>query len=347
MTISACGLPVATWLIGQVRDPAQTPAAAAAHALEIGVDPGRFQEAFAEVPAMSGEQFQKVADALFSLAGLLSNSASQNLQQAGLIADSRAAQAEVQRMAEGLERRVQERTRQLEAANQELEAFSYSVSHDLRAPLRGVDGFSQALQADCQDQLDETGRHYLARIRQGALRMGQIIDDLLELSRIGRGGLNLERADLSSLAGQILGELALASPEREVVTAVQPGLWVRADARLLRVMLDNLLGNAWKFTARQPNARIEVGEQAEPGGERAFFIRDNGAGFDPARAGQLFTAIHRLHSAQDFEGTGIGLAIVRRVVQRHGGRVWAQAEPGCGATFRFTLAGHGQSVPAP
>ena len=197
---------------------------------------------------------------------------------------------------------------------------------------------------DCQGQLDETGRHYLDRIRLGTRRMGQIIEDLLALSRIGRSGLNLERADLSGLAGVILEELALASPDRRVAAVVQPGLRAWAAAGLRRALLANLLGTAWNFSSRQPEARIEVGEEVLAGGERAFFIRDNGAGFDPARADQLFPAFQRLHSAQDYEGTGIGLAIVSRVVQRHGGRVWAQAEPGLGATFRFTLPDPGPAA---
>ena len=344
VSLSAGGHPIAAWLIGQVRDGTRTPEAIDSYARELGLDPGRLLEAYEEVPVMPVAQFQKVADALAALAGHLSNSASQNLQQAGLIAESQAAESRVRRMAEGLERRVRERTLQLASANRELEAFSYSVSHDLRAPLRGIDGFSQALLEDCQGQLDETGRHYLDRIRLGTRRMGQIIEDLLALSRIGRSGLNLERADLSGLAGVILEELALASPDRRVAAVVQPGLRAWADAGLLRALLANLLGNAWKFSSRQPEARIEVGEEVLAGGERAFFIRDNGAGFDPARADQLFTAFQRLHSAQDYEGTGIGLAIVSRVVQRHGGRVWAQAEPGLGATFRFTLPDPGPAA---
>jgi len=331
------GQAIAHWLIGQVRDPAQPLAAMAAYAREIGADEQAFLAALAEVPVMPEAQFHKVADALFSLASHLSASAEQNVQQAGLLAEHRLAEARIRRMAEGLERRVKERTVQLESANQDLEAFSYSVSHDLRAPLRGIDGFSEALLADCGAQLDASGRHYLSRIRLAAQRMGQLIDDLLALSRIGRSDLNLEMVDLSSLAGQVLEELALAHPERRVARAVQPALRLWADPRLLRVMLENLLGNAWKFTARRPDARIEVGGPDLPGGVRGFFIRDNGAGFDLAHAGKLFQPFQRLHAANDFEGTGIGLAIVARVVGRHGGRIWADAEPGQGATFCCTL----------
>jgi PAS domain S-box-containing protein len=236
-----------------------------------------------------------------------------------------------------LERRVAERTAQLEAANHELQAFSYSVSHDLRAPLRGIDGFSQILLEDYQDRLDEAGRSHLGRIRNGVERMGLLIDDLLKLSQIHRQELNRQDLDLSGLCAQVAAELDQAGPGRVVVCVIQPNLRVRTDARLVRVLLDNLMGNAWKFTGRRPDPRVEVGEQILEGGERAFFVRDNGAGFDMAYQDQLFKAFQRLHSAKEFEGTGIGLAIVQRIINRHGGRVWAEAEPGRGATFRFTL----------
>jgi signal transduction histidine kinase len=184
-----------------------------------------------------------------------------------------------------------------------------------------------------------TARHYLQRIRLGAQRMGQLIDDLLNLSRINRRELEFVAVDLSGLCRQVLGELARADPERQVQVAIQPDLQVRADHRLLLVVLENLLGNAWKFTARRQDARIEVGEAAAAGGERCWFIRDNGAGFEMAYLGKLFQSFQRLHSASDYEGTGIGLAIVQRIILRHGGRVWAEAEPGAGATFSFTLPG--------
>ncbi|MDR3670250.1 MAG: PAS domain S-box protein [Holophaga sp.] len=245
-----------------------------------------------------------------------------------------------------LEQRVQERTAQLEAANRELQAFSYSVSHDLRAPLRGIDGFSQILEEDYQDSLDEVGRNYLHRIRHGVLRMGLLIDDLLKLSQIHRQELNQQDLDLSCLAGKVVADLEQANPERRVACVIQPAMRVEGDARLIRVMLDNLLGNAWKFTARQPEPRIEVGEQVPAGAERVFFIRDNGAGFDMTYQDKLFKAFQRLHSATEFDGTGIGLAIVQRIIHRHGGRVWAESELGRGATFFFTLPGRG-AVRAP
>ena len=239
-----------------------------------------------------------------------------------------------------LERRngeLEQRTAQLEQANQELDAFSYSVSHDLRAPLRAVDGFSQALVEDCQDALGEEGRSHLSRIRLGVQRMAQLIDDLLNLSRLSRAELKAEPADLSSLFAQVAAPLAVADPARRVELSIQPGMRAQADPRLLRVVLENLLGNAWKFTSRRDQARIEAGETAGPNGERAVYVRDNGAGFNMAYADKLFQPFQRLHRADEFQGTGIGLATVQRIIHRHGGRVWAEAEPGRGATFFFTL----------
>jgi PAS domain S-box-containing protein len=254
-----------------------------------------------------------------------------------LAVQRKAAEDTVRRMAEELEQRVRERTAQLEASNRELEAFSYSVSHDLRAPLRGIDGFSQALLEDCRDQLDESGRNYLLRIRSGTQRMGLLIDDLLKLSQINRSELNMAEIDLSALCGMVCGELQRSGRERRVEVVIRPGMAARADGRLMMVVLENLLGNAWKFTARCPAPRVEAGETVSAQGERAFFIRDNGAGFDMAYAGKLFQAFQRLHSAAEYEGTGIGLAIVQRIIHRHGGRVWAEAAPGEGAAFFFTI----------
>jgi signal transduction histidine kinase len=247
------------------------------------------------------------------------------------------AQALVQRMADELEQRVAERTAQLESANAELEAFSYSVSHDLRAPLRSVEGFSQAMLEDCGERLDETGRGYLERIRSGGQRMGRIIDDLLKLSRANRGELGREEIDLSALCARIAADLARARPFPPVQVLVQPGMRVRGDSGLMQVLLENLLGNAWKFTSKCVSPRIQAGETLLPGGGRAFFIRDNGAGFSMAQADRLFHAFHRLHTEAEFQGTGIGLTIVQRIVRRHGGQVWAEAEPGQGAAFFFTV----------
>jgi PAS domain S-box-containing protein len=224
----------------------------------------------------------------------------------------------------------------LEAVNKELEAFSYSVSHDLRAPLRSLDGFSQALIEDYGGKLDAPAQHYLQRIRSGSQRMARLIDDLLNLSRLSRGELGRETVNLSSLAQDIVGELARREPDRKVALALAPHAMVTGDPRLLRVMLENLLGNAWKFTAKQPDAKLEFG-QTQQDGQPAYFVRDNGAGFDMNYASRLFGAFQRLHSTEEFPGTGIGLATVQRIIHRHGGRVWAESQVGAGATFYFRL----------
>jgi signal transduction histidine kinase len=217
----------------------------------------------------------------------------------------------------------------------EVEAFNYSVSHDLRAPLRPLDGFSEVLLTDYADKLDDRGRNYLTRIRAAAQRMAQLIDDLLELSRVSRADLHPQQLDLSALVGAVVADIRAdqAAGEREVVCA--PGLRASADGRLLRIALENLLRNAWKFTARQSQPRIEFGCKTT-GGETTYFVRDNGVGFDPAYAGKLFQPFQRLHTA-DFAGTGIGLAIVDRIIRRHEGRIWGESAPGQGAAFFFTL----------
>jgi signal transduction histidine kinase len=237
-----------------------------------------------------------------------------------------------------MEKRVEERTTQLTATNNELEAFSYSVSHDLRAPLRRIDGFSQVLLDDCGDKLDEEGKRYLQRIRVGTQRMGSLIEDLLNLSRVTRGELHLARLDLSALARATADDLQKAQPERQVELHVEGGLETEADQGLVRIVLENLLSNAWKFTSKRPSARIEFGKVPN-NGTSAYFVRDNGAGFDPAYAERLFGAFQRLHTEDEFPGTGVGLATVLRIVRRHGGNVWAESVAGHGATFYFTLAG--------
>jgi PAS domain S-box-containing protein len=225
----------------------------------------------------------------------------------------------------------------LEDANRELEAFSYSVSHDLRAPLRALDGFSLAVLEDHGEALPEDGRDYLVRIRAAAQRMGRLIDDLLALSRVSRSELRRSSVDLSKLAGEILAELRSQDPERVVDAEVAAGLVATADLGLSRALLENLLGNAWKYTSKRERARIEFGEEVRGDGVRAYFVRDDGAGFDMTYAHKLFTAFQRLHAAEEFQGTGIGLATVNRIVRRHGGRVWAEGAVGRGATFHFTL----------
>ena len=242
----------------------------------------------------------------------------------------------LQKARDELEQRVAERTTQLEAANKELESFSYSVSHDLRAPLRSIDGFSQALFEDHGDKLDEQGRSDLQRVRAATQRMALLIDDLLNLSRVTRGEMRRETVDLSALVKSIAVELTSAEPERRVDLAIAEGIVTQGDPRLLRVLLENLLRNAWKFTGKHSAARIEFGI-SQNNGKPAYFVRDDGAGFDMAYAHKLFGAFQRLHAMTEFNGTGVGLATVQRIVHRHGGRVWAEGKVDHGATFYFTL----------
>jgi PAS domain S-box-containing protein len=231
---------------------------------------------------------------------------------------------------------LEQRSADLEAINQELESFSYSVSHDLRAPLRAVDGFSQALLEDYGDRLDATAQDYLARIRAGTQRMGRLIDDLLNLSRIIRVNLVPQQVDLSAIVEGLALELRQREPERQVDFVIQPGLCVEGDGHLLQLALENLLGNAWKFTARRAAARIEFG-MTDVEGMPIYFVRDNGAGFDMAYSGKLFGPFQRLHATSEFPGSGIGLATVKRIITRHGGKVWAEGGVDQGATFHFTL----------
>ncbi len=234
------------------------------------------------------------------------------------------------------EQEIIQRSLELEAANKELETFSYSVSHDLRAPLRGIDGFSQALQEDYQQQLDSTAKDYLQRICTATRRMGALIDDLLNLARVTRAEIYRERIDLSKLAGEVAQEIQSQEPARSVALNIAAGLEAEGDSRLLRVALQNLIGNAWKFTSKREKAQIEFGAQGVNGG-KAYFVRDNGAGFEQSYASRLFGAFQRLHAASEFPGTGIGLATVQRIIRRHGGTVWAEGTVNQGATVYFTL----------
>ena len=252
------------------------------------------------------------------------------------ITERKQAENEIHRLNQGLEKKVRVRTAQLESTNKELEAFAYSVSHDLRAPLRGIDGWSLALLEDNFDQLDEQGRIYLERVRSEVHHMGQLIDDMLTLSRVTRADMETRPVDLTSLAQAAIARLRSSQPDRQVEVVIQPGLTASGDGALLAIVLTNLLDNAWKFTGKCSQARIEFGQTAVDG-HQAFFVRDNGVGFDMAYVDKLFRAFQRLHKASEFPGTGVGLATVQRIIRRHGGRVWVEAQLDSGATFFFTL----------
>ncbi len=246
------------------------------------------------------------------------------------------AEQEIRRLNADLERRVQERTAELTAANRELESFAYSISHDLRAPLRSIDGFSHLLAEEYAAKLDDKGQGYLERVRRAAQRMGKLIDDILELSRVTRQSMHRASVDLTRLSREVLDELAHSDGERKLQLEIAEGLRATGDPQLLRVLVQNLLENAWKYTSRKPLARIEVGcEHAS--NEKVYYVSDNGVGFDMIYADRLFVPFQRLHKPEDFEGTGIGLATVARIVHRHGGKVWAESAPGVGTTVRFTL----------
>jgi PAS domain S-box-containing protein len=249
------------------------------------------------------------------------------------VTDRLRAEAQVLALNRSLEARVEARTRELTIANQDLESFAYSVSHDLRAPLRAIDGFSRLLGERYGESLDDEARNYVARVRNAASRMGSLIESLLKMARLGRGGIHLVALDIGRMAADIVGELRANEPGREVDISIGPNLRAVGDASLVRNLLENLLGNAWKFTRDRHPARIEVGR--EPGG--AFYVRDNGAGFPAEYAGKLFRPFQRLHSQEEFAGEGVGLASVRRIVERHGGTIRAEGVEGQGATFAFTL----------
>ena len=234
------------------------------------------------------------------------------------------------------EERLRRYAAELESTNAELDAFAYSVSHDLRAPLRSIDGFSQILLEDYGDKLDDVGKDSLGRVRAATQRMGGLIDDLLKLSRVSRSEMRHETVDLSGLATAVVRELKARDRERDVATTIMPRLVVQGDQRLLRVALENLLGNAWKYTGKRADAQIELAALNQ-NGERVFYVRDNGAGFDMRYADKLFGAFQRLHGEAEFEGTGIGLATVHRIIRRHGGRIWAEGKVNEGATFYFTV----------
>jgi PAS domain S-box-containing protein len=252
------------------------------------------------------------------------------------ITDRKRAEEQVRQLNAQLELRVRERTAELEASTRELDAFAYSVSHDLRAPLRALNGFSQALLEDLGGDIDPTGQDYLRRIRGATDRMGVLIDDLLELSRATRAELHRQPVDLSSLASKIIGELLQIDTKRQLEVIIHDGLTCMGDPDLLMLVMQNLLSNAFKFTSKRFEPRIEVGA-VEGTPAPTFYVKDNGAGFDMAYADKLFDPFQRLHTAADFSGSGVGMAIVARIIARHGGHIWAEGEPNRGATFYFTV----------
>ncbi len=252
------------------------------------------------------------------------------------VTDIKRAEESIRRLNEELERRVEQRTAELDAANREIESFSYSVAHDLRTPLRVIDGFTRILIDECS-KADREKIETAGRILSASRRMRLMIDDLLDLSRVMRSDINRQAVDLSALARAIASELRAGEPGRDVEFVIEDNLTANGDLRLLRAVLENLLGNAWKFTGKNPRSRIEFGGSGDEDGRKVFFVRDDGVGFDMKYAGKLFGAFQRLHRADEFPGTGVGLAAVRRVINRHGGRVWAEGSPGAGAVFYFTV----------
>lgn len=253
------------------------------------------------------------------------------------ISDRKRIEDQIKELNQDLERRVEERTAQLEVTNKELEAFSYSVSHDLRAPLRSIDGFSLALLESYGEQLDEKGKHYLRRVRNASQRMGELIDDLLHLSRVTRSQMHFQTVALSEIVQAIAADLQHAQPERSVNFIIASDVVVQGDSRLLKIVFENLLNNAWKFTSKKLYSIIEFGTSLQPDSTIVYFVRDNGAGFDMTYANNLFGAFQRLHTIDEFPGSGIGLATVKRIIHRHGGRIWAEGAIDQGATFYFTL----------
>ena len=298
------------------------------------------------------EEKQQLKDAQLAVLNILEDATADRLKAEaavkatiGILEELSAAQAEIGALNAELEVRVDQRTAELVVANKNLEAFTYSVAHDLRSPLRALSGYSEALTEDYADRLDDTGRWYTDRIQAATERMGRLIDDLLQLAQVSRTDMNLESVDLSAEVTALSAELHDREPGRVVRFAVADAVRVSADRSLIRTVVQNLVENAWKFTARREDATIEFGVTAAGDSRVCCYVRDNGAGFDPAFTGKLFQPFQRLHAVTEFPGTGIGLASVRRIIQRHGGRTWAQGALGKGATFSFTLSEHQGETP--
>ena len=298
-----------------------------------------------DTPEDFAEEEQQLKDLQSAALNILEDSAADRLAaeeafraSVNILSDLSDAEAEVRTLNADLEVRVALRTAELERVNKNLEAFAYSVAHDLRTPLGALSGFSDALVEDYGDRLDETGRGYAGSIKAASERMAALIDDLLLLSQVSRAGMNLQPVDLSAEAAAIARELQSQGPGRAVRFTIEDGIRVIADRSLIRTVLQNLLENAWKFTAHRDGAVIEFARAAGQDGSVCCYVRDNGAGFDPAYGGKLFQPFERLHDAAEFAGTGIGLASVARIIERHGGRTWADGAVGHGATFSFTLA---------
>ena len=286
-----------------------------------------------EIQSVQADAFREPDVALLQMAAHLAALAAENVRS---IDREKALREQIEDRAAELEKRVRDRTRELAAKNRELEAFSFTVAHDLRAPLRAVLNLSEFLVQEHGKELRPALRDDLAIILHSSRKMASLVEDLLRFARTSQGGLQRQLVDMTAIARRIADDLRAAEPGRKARVLVQDNLIARGDEALLRVVLDNLLGNAWKYTSRAEEAVIEVGARIQ-GGEIVYFVRDNGAGFDPAEAGRLFGAFQRLHNPNEYEGTGIGLATVKRIVERHGGRVWAQSEVGRGATFFFTI----------
>jgi signal transduction histidine kinase len=309
----------------------------ALHAGAEAIGAGDLEYRIGGVP---GDELGELGESLNRMAERLESLTVSKVELENEVRSRRAAEDEVRRLNAGLEESVVQRTAQLEASNTELEAFAYSVSHDLRAPLRGIDGFSHALLEDYGAVVDEQGKDFLRRIRSATQHMGRLIDDMLKLSRLTRAEMRWTSVDISKIAAKSAEALAGGAPDRNVDVRIEPGIRVVGDPDLLSVVVENLVDNAWKFSGRRPDAMIQVCAVTAESGEQAFVVRDNGVGFDMTYAGKLFGAFQRLHSSAEFPGTGVGLATVQRVVNRHGGRVWAEAVVDQGAGFYVALPAH-------